>query len=99
MARYRPTVKIILRILECIARAQAKKWALKTHIIQCANLKTTSAEKYLKLMKDGGYILEKHEKWGSRPIIVYELTPLGKERFRWFKMINRELFESPEWRD
>jgi hypothetical protein len=57
MVRYRPAIKIVLRILECIATRQPSGRALKTHIIQCANLKTTSAEKYLEMLKEAGYIL------------------------------------------
>jgi predicted transcriptional regulator len=97
VARYRPAIKIVLRILECISRNQAKGRALKTHVIQCANLKTTSAEKYIEMLKDAGYILEKRESWGERVVISYELTDLGKERYDWFRTINAELFESGEW--
>ncbi len=97
MVRYRPAIKIVLRILECIATNQSRGRALKTHIIQCANLKTTSAEKYIEMLKEAGYILEKRENWGEREIIIYELTPLGKERYNWFKKINIELFKPNEW--
>ncbi len=97
MARYRPAIKIVLRILECISRNQSKDRALKTHVIQCANLKTTSAEKYIDMLKEAGYIMEKREDWGERTVIVYELTDLGKERFDWFKTINTELFRANEW--
>ncbi len=97
MARYRPAIKIVLRILECISRNQSKGRALKTHVIQCANLKTTSAEKYIDMLKEAGYILEKREGWGERTVIVYELTDLGKERFDWFRTINTELFRANEW--
>jgi predicted transcriptional regulator len=72
---------------------------LKTHVIQCANLKTTSGEKYLNMLKEAGYIVEKKEKWGGRTVIAYELTELGRERYNWFKSINSELFESDEWSD
>lgn len=99
MVRYRPAVKIILRVLECIARYQSKDRALKTHVIQCANLKTTSGEKYLKMLQEAGYIVEMKEKWGGRTVIALELTELGKERYNWFKRINSELFESDEWSD
>jgi predicted transcriptional regulator len=61
-------------------------------VIQCANLKTTSAEKYIKMLKDAGYIMEKREEWGEREVILYELTPLGRERYNWFRTINTELF-------
>ena len=97
VARYRPAIKIVLRILECISRNQAKGRALKTHVIQCANLKTTSAEKYIDMLKDAGYILEKRDSCGERVVISYELTDLGKERYDWFRTINGELFESGEW--
>jgi predicted transcriptional regulator len=69
VARYRPAIKIVLRILECIARNQAKGRALKTHVIQCANLKTTSAEKYIDMLKEAGYIQEKRDAWGERTVI------------------------------
>jgi predicted transcriptional regulator len=97
VARYRPAIKIVLKLLECIARNQAKGRALKTHVIQCANLKTTSAEKYIDMLKEAGYIVERRESWGERMVIVYELTPLGRERYEWFRKINAELFESNEW--
>jgi predicted transcriptional regulator len=99
MVRYRPAIKIVLRILECIATRQSSGRALKTHIIQCAHLKTTSAEKYLEMLKEAGYILEKRENWGERVVIVYELTPLGKERYNWFNRINAELFKPNVWLD
>jgi predicted transcriptional regulator len=99
MVRYRPAIKIVLRILECIATRQSSGRALKTHIIQCANLKTTSAEKYLEMLKEAGYILEKRENWGERVVIIYELTPLGKERYNWFNRINTELFKPNVWLD
>ena len=93
MTKYRPAIKILLRILECISRDQAKGRALKTHVIQCANLKTTSADKYIELLVNSGYISENKESWGQRTIIVYEMTSLGRERYEWFKRINDELFE------
>lgn len=97
MAKYRPAIKIVLRVLECISKEQSKGRALKTHVIQCANLKTTSAEKYIEMLKDAGYILEKREDWGERVVIVFELTDLGRGRFEWFKTINTELFKSSDW--
>jgi len=93
VARYRPAIKIVLRILECIARNQENGRALKTHLIQCANLKTTTAEKYLDMLKEAGYILEQRDAWGERTVIRYELTTLGKDRYDWFRKINSELFE------
>jgi predicted transcriptional regulator len=97
VAKYRPAIKIVLKLLECISKSQSKGRALKTHIIQCANLKTTSAEKYIQMLKDAGYVEEKREAWGAREVIVYELTPLGKARHEWFKTINDELFMMNEW--
>ena len=94
MAKYRPAIKIVLKLLECISKSQARGRALKTHVIQCANLKTTSAEKYIKMLKDAGYIEEKRDYWGEREIILYEMTPLGQERYNWFRKINDELFVS-----
>ena len=96
MARYRPAVKIVLTILECIAKGQAKGRALKTHIIQCSNLKTTTSDRYFEMLKDAGYIIEKKESWGARTVLVYELTPLGRERYHWFKKINGEIFDHVE---
>ncbi len=97
MAKYRPAIKIVLRLLECISKNQAKGRALKTHVIHCANLKPTSAEKYIDMLKGAGYIEEKRESWGDRTIIIYELLPLGRERYEWFTKINRELFEAENW--
>ena len=97
MARYRPAIKIVLKILECITRNQAKGRALKTHVIQCANLKTTTAEKYIEMLKEAGYISEKKDMWGERSVIIYEMTTLGKERYEWFMKINSELFETSDW--
>lgn len=97
VAKYRPAIKIVLKLLECIAKGQSKGRALKTHIIQCANLKTTSAEKYINMLKDADYVVEKRVPWGAREVIVYELTPLGKARYEWFKTINNELFVLDEW--
>jgi len=70
MTKYRPAIKILLRILECISRGQAKGRALKTHVIQCANLKTTSADKYIEMLVNSGYVTEKKESWGERTIII-----------------------------
>ena len=97
VARYRPAIKIVLKILECITRNQAKGRALKTHVIQCANLKTTTAERYIEMLKEAGYISEKKDMWGERSVIIYEMTTLGKERYEWFMKINSELFETGEW--
>jgi predicted transcriptional regulator len=96
VAKYRPAIKIVLKLLECISKNQSKGRALKTHVIHCANLKTNSAEKYLDMMKFAGYIEEKRADWGEREIIVYELTSLGRERYDWFRMINNELFTTSD---
>lgn len=97
MAKYRPAIKIVLKLLECISKNQSEGRALKTHVIQCANLKTTSAEKYLNMMKDAGYIEEKRSSWGEREVIIYEMTSLGRERYDWFRKINDELFVPGIW--
>ncbi|MDI9616597.1 MAG: winged helix-turn-helix domain-containing protein [Methanothrix sp.] len=99
MTRYRPATKIVLKILECIDRNQSRGRAIKTHIIQCSNLKAASADRYLDMLRDAGYILERHEQWGERQITAYELTPLGRERYEWFRKINAELFEQSGWGD
>jgi predicted transcriptional regulator len=97
VVKYRPAIKIVLKILECIAKNEAKGRVLKTHVVQCANLKTTSGEKYLDMLRDAGYLVEKKEAWGERIVITYEMTPLGKERYEWFTRINLELFETSDW--
>jgi predicted transcriptional regulator len=95
VARYRPAIKIILKILECISKTQPKERALKTHIIQYANLKSASADKYIKMLERAGYIEEKKLEWGKREIISYELTALGKARYDWFRTINKEISLNP----
>jgi predicted transcriptional regulator len=97
LVRYRPAIKIVLKILECISKNQAKGRALKTHVIHCANLKTTTAEKYFEMLREAGYIAERRETWGERAVIVYEMSPLGRERYEWFMKINSELFETDDW--
>ncbi len=97
VARYRPAVKIIMILLECVEKNEIKGRALKTRVIQCANMKATSAERYLGMLRDAGYIYERKEPWGERSVTVYELTPLGRDRFEWFKKINEELFKNVEW--
>ena len=49
------------------------------------------------MLKDADYVVEKRVPWGAREVIVYELTPLGKARYEWFKTINNELFVLDEW--
>jgi DNA-binding PadR family transcriptional regulator len=51
------------------------------------------------MLKEAGYIEEKRESWGEREIIVYELTPLGRERYNWFRKINDELFMTNDGMD
>jgi len=97
VVKYRPAIKIVLKILECIAKSEAKGRVLKTHVVQCANLKTTSGEKYLDMLKEAGYLVEKREAWGERVVITYELTPLGKERYEWFAKMNLEIVETGDW--
>jgi predicted transcriptional regulator len=99
VTRYRSATKIVLKILECIERNQSKGRAIKTQVIQCSNLKAASAERYLDMLKDAGYILERRERWGERQIIVYELTALGRERYDWFRKIDAELFGQSGWSD
>jgi len=95
-SRYRSTSKIIYSILECISRRSARGRALKTHIIQSANLKTPMAERYLSMLVNAGYIEEKSGAWGERKVTYYVLTPLGTERYVWFSKINTELYEEGE---
>ncbi len=97
MTRYRPAIKILLKILECISKNQAKGRALKTHVIQCANLKATTGERYIDMLKEAEYITEKKEMWGERMVITYEVTRLGRERFEWFMKLDSELFNKSEW--
>jgi len=94
MSRYRSANKIIQRILECIfKKSMTQSRVLKTHIIQYANLKTPMAERYLQMLKQAGYIIEKEGQWGERKVIYYELTDLGEKRYTWFQKINAELYE------
>ena len=95
-SRYRSTSRIIFSILECISRRSSHGRALKTHIIQTANLKTPMAERYLAMLVKAGYIEEKNGAWGERTVTYYVLTPLGRERYVWFSKINAELYEEGE---
>jgi len=92
-SRYRSTSKIIYNILECISRRSASGRALKTHIIQSANLKTPMAERYLSMLVNAGYIEENSGSWGERMVTYYKLTQLGTERYVWFSKIIAELYE------
>ncbi|MFQ6088298.1 MAG: winged helix-turn-helix domain-containing protein [Candidatus Methanofastidiosia archaeon] len=92
MSEYRSANKIIQKILECIIRKSlTQDRVLKTHIIQYANLKTPMAERYLKMLREAGYIKERRGSWGQREVIFYEITSLGRERHLWFCKINTEL--------
>jgi predicted transcriptional regulator len=93
---YRTSNLIIQTILEGILRADqnnlhVKKGIVKSHLIKYAGLKAVDGEKYLQKMEKAGYIEAKEEAWGERTIIMYRITPLGKERFEWFVKINTEL--------
>ena len=37
------------------------------------------------------YIHSKEEAWGERKKIVYNTTPIGRERYQWFVKINAEI--------
>lgn len=90
---YRASNKIILGILECILKKTSpNNKVLKTHIIQCANLKAEMAERYLGILTEAGYITENEGNWGKRKIIYYELTEKGIERYKWFFQIDKELY-------
>ena len=90
---YRSSNKIILSILECILKKSSpNSKALKTHIIQCANLKAEMADKYFKILIEAGYITENEGHWGKRKIIYYELTEKGIERYKWFFQIDKDLY-------
>ena len=95
-SRYRSTSRIIFNILECISRRSASGRALKTHIIQSANLKTPMAERYLSMLVNAGYIEEISGSWGERKVTYYKLTQLGTERYVWFSKIIAELYDEVE---
>ena len=89
---YRNSNSIILKILECILKKKSSRGrALKTHIMQYANLKTTMAEKYLNSLENAGYIKRVEDTWGKRTVIYYDITEKGIERYRWFSKIDTEL--------
>lgn len=95
-SKYRSANLIIQTILEGILRAEyspnlLKEGIVKSHLIKYCGLKTTDAEKYLSKMEKAGYIQSSEESWGERTIIIYTITPLGKERYHWFTKINSEL--------
>lgn len=95
-SKYRTTNIIIQTILEGILRADRnkpnqKEGIIKSHLIKYSSLKTATAEKYLSKMENAGYITSHEESWGERKIIVYKITSIGRERYKWFAKINTEL--------
>ncbi len=89
---YRSSNRIILQILECILKKKtSQRRVLKTHIIQYANLKTTTAEKYLNSLENAEYIKRIEATWGKRYVIFYDITEKGIERYRWFSKLDEEL--------
>ncbi len=93
---YRSSNLIIQKVLEGILRAgqahsMTKQGIVKSHLIKYCGLKAIVAEKYLTKMEKAGYIQSHEEAWGDRTIILYDITPLGKERFSWFVKINSEM--------
>lgn len=95
-SQYRSANLIIQTILEGILRAERensviKQGIVKSHLINYCGLKSTTAEKYLTKLEEAGYIESHEESWGDRSIIIYTITPLGKERYEWFVKINSEI--------
>ena len=95
-SQYRSANAIIQTILEGIIRAERddtllKKGIVKYHLVRYCGLKTTTAEKYFQKLETAGYIESRREAWGERTIIIYTITPLGKERHEWFVKINSEI--------
>ncbi len=87
---HRDTMQIIQSILECVLKARPEK-ALKSHIIQYGNLKSSMAEIYLKKLVDAGYLTATESKWGERTIYEYAITDKGLERYKWFLKLNSEI--------
>ncbi len=87
---HRDTMQIIQSILECVLKARPER-ALKSHIIQYGNLKSSMADVYLKKLVDAGYLGVKESKWGERTIYEYEITDKGLERYKWFLKLNSEI--------
>src|SRR5271157_1353881 len=95
-SEYRSTNVIIQSILETLLKADqgssyVKKGIVKTHLVKTCRLKALTAEKYFEKMENAGYVTSHSETWGERSIIMYEITPKGKERYEWFVKINTEL--------
>ncbi|HMF34173.1 MAG TPA: winged helix-turn-helix domain-containing protein [Candidatus Lokiarchaeia archaeon] len=89
-AGHRGTMEIVQSILECVLRARPDP-ALKSHIIQYANLKSSMADKYLTSLEAAGYIIKNEAQWGERTIYQYEITEKGIERYKLFLEINAEI--------
>ena len=97
--KYRSANIILQSILEVIIRSEDTvcdsklfhKGILKSHLIQQAHLKTTTADKYLSKMEQAGYIQILSDNWGERDLIVYSVTEKGRQRYDWFVQINAEL--------
>lgn len=95
-SKYRSTNMIIQKILEGILRADIdhillKKGIIKSHLIKYCSLKASTAEKYLTKMEKACYIISHEEPWGERKITIIQITDKGKERYKWFVMLNMEL--------
>lgn len=95
-SKYRTSNLIIQDILDAILQVEnrhlyVKKGILKSHLIKITGLKTATAEKYLQKLENAGYIESHEENWGERKIIVYQTTPKGRERYKWFVKINTEI--------
>ena len=93
---YRSTNLIIQSILEALLKIDLKhpylkKGIVKSHLVKACRLKQLTAEKYLDKMEKAEYIISHTEQWGERTIIIYEITPKGKDRYEWFVKINAEL--------
>ena len=96
--KYRTTNLIIQSILEGILSVERKKTyqrkgIIKSHLIEYCGLKATTAEKYLSKLENAEYIDSHIESWGERTIKVYQITPKGRERHKWFVEINTEMEE------
>ncbi len=94
--KYRTTNMILMTILEGILRAHKfhpnqREGIVKSQLIKYCNLKTSIAEKYLTKMEQAGYIRTNEEFWGERKLTIYQITPMGRERYQWFVKINAEL--------
>lgn len=97
--KYRTANIIIQTLLEGIIRAEKnraneKQGIVKSHLIDYANLKTSTAEKYLSKLIKAGYIDTYEEAWGDRTINIFKTTEKGRKRYEWFVKINTEMEES-----